>query len=464
MSIGSEPALKFQGLASGLHTEELINALMSIERRPLTRMGNEQKVLETQESALRKLQGSLRALTLSASELASPALFEKTQQVTSSEPSRIGATLTGAAAPPGGYEVAVSRLASAAQRTFTYKAPAAEKAITIEGKEVKVKANETLAELASAINSTAGLSVIAATVGSEQLVLSERETGKQEGAYLVVSGAGETLTEKAASAKEGTNAAYTVNGTEGSSRSNTLTEAIAGVTLTLSAVTGPSAVTIAVTQPALDEAKVIGAVKGLIETYNSALAQINSEMQTKPPTSLEGEAAAGIGTLFGDVELSQLAGTMRQAVYTSVGGLPAAMSDLFDIGVSTGAPTGSGESTQSSLEGKLVLEEATLKTALAAEPEAVKKMLGEWSASLKSSVEAYAGIGGSMEGRIQGDEGQVTYIGEQMTVLGESLEVHKHTLEATYVALETTLSRLKGESAWLASQLAATAKSVSPVA
>jgi flagellar hook-associated protein 2 len=461
VSFSTEPLLKFQGLASGLHTEEIIDAMMSVERRPLTRMSDEQKVLEAQESALRKIKGSVQQLGLSAGELASPLLFEKTQTVTSSEPTRIGAALTGSA-PPGGYQMTVSQLASAAQRAFTFKSPGEERTITIEGQEIKVKANETLAELASAINSDSKLSVIAATVGSEQLVLSERETGKQTGPYLVVTSTGEVLTEKAGSARVGTNALYTINGTEGESRTNTLTEAIAGVTLTLSAATA-SAVTIDVTQPALDEAKVIDAVKSFISEYNATIGQIGTELQTKPPETLEAQAAARSGTLFGDTELSELGSRMREAIYTPAAGLPATMADLMSIGVTTGAPTGASESTQSSLEGKLVLEEATLKKALAEEPEGVKKMLAAWSESFKTSVEAYSGIGGSFETRLEGDETRATYIGGQMTALSENLEVRQHTLEATYVALETTLSRLKGESSWLASQLASTAKSISPV-
>ena len=452
MSIGSESLIKFEGLASGLHTQEIVDAMMAVERQSLTRMRDERTILETQEGALRNLRTDLQSLlTATTTELGSPAIFAKSQQISSSEPSRVGATLSGSA-PAGGYSIAVTQLASAAQRSFTYHSPSEEKSVTIEGHELKIKAGETLAQLAESINANSELPLLATAVGGETLVLSERATGKQGAGYIAVSG-GETLTEVLGSAKEGTNAAYAINGVEGSSKSNVLTEAIPGVTLTLSALTGSSPVSVTISQPEVDKAKVVEAVKSFIGAYNSALTAIQGEIQTKPPSGLAAQAQERKGTLFGDPELLSIATTMRQEAYTAVAGLPSGMSSLTDIGISTGAASGSATPSQSAIEGKLQLEESKLTEALAREPEAVQKLLKEWSARFAVGVEASTQPASSLASRAQSDEERSLAISERSTALSEMLAVRQHNLEARFVALESTLARLKVQSSYVSAQL-----------
>ena len=77
-----------------------------------------------------------------------PSLFESSQAVTSSEPTRErAATSEGAAI--GGYEVEVTQLANSAQRTFTFTSPAAEDTRTIDGNSFTVKAGESAKEFAN---------------------------------------------------------------------------------------------------------------------------------------------------------------------------------------------------------------------------------------------------------------------------------------------------------------------------
>jgi flagellar hook-associated protein 2 len=452
MSTSAESLIRFEGLASGLHTQEIISAMMAVERQSITRMSDERTVLETQEGALRNLRSDLQSLlTATTTELGSATIFAKSQQVSSSEPARVGATLT-ASAPAGGYSVAVGSLASAAQRSFTYHSPSAETAVTIEGHELKVKAGETLTQLSEAINADSELPLLATAVGSSTLVLSERETGKQTGSYIAVTG-GETLSEITGSAKEGTNALYSINGVEGSSRSNVLKEAIPGVTLTLSALTGATPVSVTISAPEVDKAKVTEAVKSFIASYNSALSALQNELQTKPPTGLAAQAQERKGTLFGDPELRSLVTTMRQETYTAVSTLPAEMSSLTDIGITSGAPSGSSTPAQSAIEGKLQLEESKLTEALAREPEAVAKLLKEWSARFGSAIEASTSLTGNLSSRATSDEERALAISERSTALTEMLGVRQHNLEARFVALETTLSRLKVQSSYVSAEL-----------
>lgn len=449
---GIEPPIKFEGVGSGLHTQEIINALMAIERRPLHRLEAEKTVLEAQEQALSGLRTALQSLSLATEELRSPLLFQTVQTATSSDPSVVGATLTGTA-PPGAYTLVVSQLATAAQRSFSFKSPTAETAITIEGHELKVRAGETLGELAAAINGDSELKLLAATSGTETLVLSERETGLQSGSYITVSG-GTVLTEVTGSAYAGSNATYSINGKEGSSRSNVLTEAIAGVTLTLSGLTPTTGVTVTISPPEPDSKQVVEAVKSFISAYNTVLQTVDGELNTKPKPNLAAEAEYRKGTLFGDAELLGMEASLRQEIYTPIPGLPSTLSNLSQIGVSSGQPSGTAPPSQSAIEGRLSLEEGKLIQALRANPEGVHKLLVEFATRFGNLIEGYAGPAGTLSARIGGDEGQVRSLGAAATQLEETLELRQHQLEARFLAMETTVGRLKSQDAYVTAQLA----------
>jgi flagellar hook-associated protein 2 len=447
--------MKIQGLGSGLKTEEIISELMSIERRPLTRLEQEQTINQAQHTALQGLQTDLLSLSLSAGELKSPALFAQSQAVSSSEPLRVSATNSGSGSAIGGYEVEVTQLASAAQRTFTFKSPTAAESLSIDGHEVKLTAGESISEFADSINSNSESSVYAAAVNGETVVLSGRATGNTGSSFIEVSDSGGTLTEKAGQAKEGRNAEYSINGVSGSAASNTLTEAIPGVTLTLNALTPAGPVTINVAPPAAEVSKITEQVKAFVTQYNTTLEAIEKEENTKPAIGLQAEAENTAGRLFGDSELSGLLATMREAIYTPVSGLPAQMSSLADIGVNTGAASGASPYSQASVEGKLVIDEATLEEAIKTNPEGVEKMLKQWGGSFESTINTFAEPGvGTLASRIGGDESEATYITQQITTLTESLAVRQQALEARYVALETAMSKISSQGSWLSSQLA----------
>ena len=193
--------ISFNGLGSGLNTNEIITALMGVEREPITHLTDQQSTLEGQSAQLKAIQGNLTQLTFDAQELGSPLLFSSSQTAASSEPTRVAASATSGAAV-GGYEVEVTQLANSSQRTFTFKSPAAAETITIEGKEIEVAAGATIEDLVKAINSDSTATVYAAAVGTETVVLSTRETGATGAGFIAVTDAGGTLVEQAGQPKK----------------------------------------------------------------------------------------------------------------------------------------------------------------------------------------------------------------------------------------------------------------------
>ncbi len=445
--------ISFSGLSSGLNTSEIISALLGVERVPITHLTDEQVTLEGQHTQLQSIQSSLTQLTFDAQELGSPVLFNTSQAVSSSEPTRIAATTTAGAAV-GGYEVNVTQLANSGQRTFTFKSPAAAEKLTIDGKEIEVAAGATIEDLVKAINSDSTATVYAAAVGKETVVLSTRETGATGASFIAVSDPGGTLVEQAGLAKEGLNAEYTIDGVAGSSATNKLTSAIPGVTLELKALTtttGP--VTVDVQPPGPSVSAIASQVQAFVTLYNSTIGAINKQLTTKPPASPGSAAELQTGTLFGDFELGNLLNGMRQSIYQPGKELPAEMSSLANIGISTGAPTGNGTPSQTAVEGQLTVNTAKLESTIQANPAGVEKMLQSWSKGFQELVNANAAPGGSMEARIAGDTAQTSELSSRITNMNEMLAIRQKTLESEFAAMEKIMAQSQTQSSWLNAQL-----------
>jgi flagellar hook-associated protein 2 len=442
--------LSITGLASGLDTSAIVSALMGVEREPVTRLTQSQEKLQGDQSALAAIQTSLQQLTLAVSEFALPTLYESAQSVSSSQPTLIAATAS-VGAVVGGHEVEVTQLATAAQRAFTFTSPAAEQKITIGGVEYELKAGETSKELAAAINSDSSSTVYASAQEDGTIVLSTRTTGNTGAEFVNVSAAG-VLAEVAGSAREGRNAEFTVDGVAGTSASNTVTNAIAGVTLTLTGLTSGDPVTIDVQPPGASTSAIESQVQSFVKLYNTTIASIQKQLTTKPPAKPSTAAEYGTGTLFGDLELGSLLGAMRETMYEPITGMAAEMSSLDSIGVSTGAAGGAGGTSSATLEGQLTVNTAKLAEAVRANPTGVEQMLAQWSKNLQVVLNGAAEPGGSLEARINGDSTQITNYATQISSMNEILAVREKALIQTYATLEGVISQNDTQSSWLASQ------------
>ncbi len=447
--------ISISGLASGLDTSSIISALMAAEREPVTRLTDAQEKLQGQQKALASIQSNLQELAFAASEFSMPSLFESSQAVTSSEPTRVSAA-TSSGAAIGGYEVEVTQLANSAQRTFTFTSPTAEDTLTIDGNSFTVKAGESVKEFANAINSDSSATVYAAVLEGSTLVLSNRATGNTGAEFITVTDPSATLVEKAGSAKEGKNAEYSVDGAAGTSTSNTVTNAIAGVTLTLGGLTTTGPVTIDVQAPGASVSAVESQVQSFVKLYNSTVEAIQKQLSTKPLTKPTNASEFGTGTLFGDVELESLLGNMRQSMYEPITGLAAEMSNPSEIGISTGAVS-SGGASQASIEGLLTLNSTKLSEAVKTNPAGVQQMLEKWSQGLQSTLESVGGPGGTLEARTNGDNTQITQLTSQIATMNEMLAVREKALQATYAELESAISRNTSQANWLTSQEASLA-------
>lgn len=428
------------GLGSSLNIEQIIEETMSVESQGKQRLELRTGEVKARETALQTIKTKLEAVESATFNLKSPSLWEDQQTVTSSS-TAVTAELNGAAGS-GGYQVEVSQLARAAQRTYNFTESAEPTSLTIGGQTIELGANAKLADVVAAINSNHETGVSAVAVGGK-LVLSSRTTG----AEATIEAAGSSIAEEASKAKAGLNAKYVVDGTAGESKSNVLTEAIAGATLTLGAVTtGPATVTVG--EPAPSTKAIAEAVKTFVNAYNAAVEYIEAKTSEQPVKEPKTQEEANKGILFGDSGLTSLLSQMRETLSES---------GMGALGVSTGAPSATVTAESSSVKGLLVFEESKLTALMKTSPsearEAISGAKGLVTA-LEPIVNQSVKPGGGIAERISAATAESTSMREQMTALEERLVLKEERLHTQYSAMETALAKAKSESEWLAGQLA----------
>ncbi len=473
-SLGTGSPLQVTGLASGLDTNAIVNALMATQQQQVTNLTNQQTGLTSMNTQLTTIQTALQKVAADAQALGNPSLFGLTQTINSTNPTLVGATATSNnGAVVGGYQVSVSALASASQKTYSFTSQSSADTVTIDGQQISLAAGASADDLVNAVNSNSNLDVWA-TVTQEAsgntpatVVFSDRQTGAPSGNYIQVSDTAGALTDTGNDIP-GTDAQYTINGgaTQYSS-SNTIsgaslggttpptqgqgaTETIPGVSLSLNGVTGSTPVTVTVGTPAPSTQNITTAVQQFITDYNSAITTIQTQLSQAPSSSDPTQ-----GTLFGDSDLQQLLSTMRDQMDATVGGLTGSVSSMLDVGVSTGAASGTAAPSQSSISGDLTLDTTALTQALTNNASQVHSMLQSWSISFSNLVNNEASPGGTIDTRISGDDTQINYLGTQISNMQANNTAMQSQLVQQFAQMEAALSSSQSTSSWLTSQISA---------
>jgi flagellar hook-associated protein 2 len=473
-SLGSGTPLQVTGLASGLDTNAIVNALMASQQQQVTNLTNQQSGLTAMNTQLQAIQAALTKVADDAQALGNPSLFAYTQTISSTNPTLIGATATSNnGAVVGGYQVSVTQLASASQRTFQFTSPSSADTVTIDGQQISLAAGASAQDLVNAINSNQNASVWATVTaapsgGPTTVVLSDRATGAPAtaGNFIAASDTAGSLTEETQFAQAGVDAEYTINGgatqysssntisgaavsgTPNSTTNSGATQTIPGVSLSLNGVTGSTPVTVTVGSPAPSAQNIQTAVQQFITDYNSAISTIQTQLTQAPSSSDPTQ-----GTLFGDSDLQQLLSNMREQMDATVGGLTGNITSMLDIGVSTGAASGSSAPSQSSISGNLTLDASALTQALTSNGSAVKSMLQSWSINFSFMVDNEASPGGTIDSRIQGDDTQINYLTTQISNLNAANAAKQQQLVNEFAQMEAELSSSQSTSSWLTSQI-----------
>jgi flagellar hook-associated protein 2 len=470
---GVRPTFNVGGLASGLDTNTIIDQLMAIERQPLVRLQQRELVEQARQNALRDVQTRLQNLKTAADALRAATIWNSTQTVASSDPTKVDVSrFAGAAA--GAYDLTISQLARAHQITqgSALQSASASDVLHIQlgsgsAIDVAIASGDSLQTIADKINGTTDIPVYASVVNSK-LVLTGKATGAANTISVTSDGtlAGDLGFATTLTAQD---AQYTLDGVAGTSASNTIKDAIVGLSLTLKSKT-TSAVTITVGAPGADNDAIESKVQGFVDQWNSTIDFIRSKLDERKvanPTTNDDRVK---GVLAHDPGLESLLSTLRAAVADVVSGRPSDASLLSQVGVSTGAATGSSTTNPDAIEGKLTLDTSKLDAMLENRLSDVKALFTNLTGSYASEglsqridrildpqVNAVNGVLGS---RISSEDSILKLFKDQEDSINVRLDLREQQLRAQFTAMETALSQLQSLNASVAGQFARLSTSI----
>ncbi|MCW2985995.1 MAG: hypothetical protein JWR63_3565 [Conexibacter sp.] len=436
--------IQMSGLVSGLDTASIITQLMAVEKLPRTKITLDQDATTKRQSLLQDVSTKLTSLKFANDDLKSALTWLDTQSVESGDSTKFTVTRTGGSGP-GGYDVAVNQLATAERQTYGFVSPTADGTLSIANGDgsarasVALKAGATLDDAVSAINGSATSKLYAVNVNGS-LVLSAKATGDSSGFAVSGSGVG-TQTERVA----GQNAKVTINGTLYERQTNTITDALPGLSITLKGKTsGTDTVGLTVGTPGPDKEKIVAKVKAFVTAYNDVVTTTRADLTDKPVVNAASTADIQKGTLFGDSGLSTMLSQFRTTLSNAVGGL-SGVTSMADIGVSTGAANAT--LNQDSLDGKLTLDEDKLRATLDSNPDGVRALLGGltgtngFAQGFGAILTNYQGSSGLIQSRITSATSDLTDLASKLTTFDARMDSKEARLQKQFTALETALSQ-----------------------
>jgi flagellar hook-associated protein 2 len=368
----------------------------------------------------------------------------------------------------GGQSIHVDRLASSAQRRFTFGAGSfdAQGKTTVattlslayadgtSNVTIDIAAGATKQQIADAINAkTSGPAVAAVVKGpdGEHLVVSARKTGKDS--EFTMSSSSPVVAEDpdfVRVAPDDLRAAFRI-GSGGVQYwdSNIVEHAIPGVRLTFKGVTS-SAATVTVSEPTLDRDGIKSKIKSFVAAYNAVVDTTRSkltEQATRNPTS---DFQAARGQLYGDSGLTAMLSRLRQDMADVVSAT--GINDLGDIGIAI--PKATGTSSPDAKAGKLVLDESKLTAALDQDFTAVRSFLATFSKDVETFVKGQTGGSGVIDERLKNGDRTAKRVQDQIDRTNERLDAREKRLKAQFAAMEAALQNSQTQGAWLQGQIA----------
>ena len=453
------------GVGSNLDLTTLLANIKSGEQAPLLALQKQQSSYNAKLSAYGQVNSALSALQAASAALAKPALFQ-TVKASSTATDVLTAT-GGAGAANGVYAVNVTVLAQAQSLasvgaassteavgagTLTFKFGAITGGVfvaddTRTADVVIESGDDTLEGIRDAINKDSTIGVTASIVndGSSspyRLVLTSKQSG--EASIVSIEVAGDTaLSDLLTNVPLGTqnmeqtvaakNAKLTVNGIAITSTSNSVVDAIQGVTMTITKL-GTSTLT-----ATIDTAGVESAVSTFVSAYNSLQA-----IATKL-TAFDAEAKTG-AALMGDSVLRSIQVRIRSALSSAQVDDGSGLTTLSQIGVSF------------LKDGTLETNATKLTSALSSKLEGVASLFsgsesgGGYGTQIADLISGFTDTNGMLSTATTGINSTLSSLGEQYTARSARIDATVARYKAQFAQLDLLMSRMTQTSSYLTQQ------------
>ena len=463
------------GIGSGLDIAGIINKLMQVEQQPLVALTQKEASYQAKISALGSLQSALSSLQTAAAAMM-PATGKTAEEKylsysASVADSAIASATASTGAVASSYSLEVTSIAKA-HRLASVATYAAETTVVGTGTIILERGsvdlvdpdgggplsapgfvgksgtspvtitiddtNKTLAGIRDAINAAkAGVSAaIVMGSGGGQLMLTSDSTGTKDemritGTLAVMNYDPVTdtggMTEKQAVA----DAALKINSVPITSTSNTITNAITGVNLTLTKET-VSATTLTVSKNTT--ATLTASFAALAKAYNDMV------KTTKALGSYDAETKKG-GPLLGNSTLRAAEAKIRKALGDAPSGATGTYQRLAQVGVTL------------QRDGTMSVDSTKLQAAISADYSSVAALAGALGSALKTATDGLLGTGGVLPSATAGLKASIKDIDTRRASMTTRLIQIEARYRKQFTALDTALAGMNSTSAYLTQQL-----------
>lgn len=468
------------GIGSGLtNIDDLVKTAVAAEKAPKqNQLDKVEKNATTQITALGSLKSAVSEFQTALTTLNSPSSF-LAKLANSSKSDVLTASATQKASS-GSYQVEVTQIATSSKvalaavpsDTSFSKGTLTVKVGETALPEIQIDANNnTLAGVRDALNKAGKELGLTATVVNDaqgaRLVLSSSKTGATEDISVSVSGADDSGTQSlnklafspsaaptdsktidppvpddpaaARMLTRAKSAQLTVDGLAIVSKSNTVDQAIEGVTLSLkTTTTAGSPLTVGVSQ---DTGSVKGNITKFVDAYNALMKSIKAQTSV---TSVGEDKAPVAGALVGDATARNLTSAIRNELVNIQGDSSSPIRALADLGITT------------QRDGTLAIDSTRLDKAISESPEGVATLLtgdNGLANRLKKQLDPYSSTGGILESRTKVLNETISKVDTQQAELDRRMTTLQARLYKQYNAMDSLLGQLNNTSSSLLASL-----------
>src|SRR5450830_1172884 len=459
------------GIGSGLPVESLVSQLMAVERAPIDAIDTKEADITAKLTAFGTMKSALANLQTAARALATPALIAPIK-TSVADPSILSATANGGTAA-GNYAIEVQSLAqqqklktsvSYAQTTdvvgtgnitLDFGSYDASGAFTADPsnttKTLTVAAHNTLAGMKDAINaSNSGVTATIINDGTgNYLSLASTATGAKNAMRIVADPALAALNYDGSASSNMTqsvkaaDAVIKVDNVLITKPSNTITDAIDGVTLTLSKTT-PTGVTTTLTL-ASDTDTVKNNITAFVKAYNDATASMAS-LTAYDVTTGKGAVLNGDGTV------RTIQTQLRSLMGSAMTGAAPGGATLPDIGITA------------QRDGTIAIDQAKLTKALADPTKNFTALFATSNGNRGFGAQMDVTLGrilspvGTLPSHTNAFNSSIKDLEKQRATLTDRLADTEKRYRAQFTALDSAMASMTTTSTYLTQQLAALAK------
>lgn len=419
--------ISLSGVGSGFDWQTVLDQLREVEEEQFIQPLEDQKDRQEEVlSAWNTVSTKLSALLSAVQDMEDSDdfdLFTTSLSSSSSVDAENLLTVTvGSGAAKSRFDIQVTNLAKAEKLQSTSVTSASDSAgwtgtITIEGHDVTLdgKSLNELQDEINALNTGSNATGVVASIlkvsdSDYRLILTSEEEGAAGIQFTDAPG------DYFSTLQAGEDAAFTIDGIAMTRSSNTITDAIEGVTLQLHGEDPATTVSLSIDR---DEEAVTEKVQTFVDAYNSVVDYINDQFEYN---ALDEEAG---GVLFGDSQLRSIKNRIQTTVLSQ---------QLFNHGVTF------------SNDGTLEFDADEFTEALSEDYAGTISKFNGLAQSLQSVLDDLTdSVDGTVTKQIKSVEDQIDTLDDRILTMEDRIDAEMERLQEQFIAMDTAISNMNAQ-------------------